>query len=127
MSRPAFLGLALLTFASAGVAGCQYGDGAPCEINGDCASGRCCGATGTLRGSCRPADMECETIRTDSGTPDSPDAFVMGEDAPIDSGIDAPIDSGLDAPEDTGMDAGDDAGDDAGASDVGDTGTDVPA
>lgn len=131
MSRLAFLGLALSTLA--GVAGCQYGNGAPCEIHPDCASGICCGARASTRGYCVAAVSDCTATPVDTGTPDTPDAPVAVEDAPeeIDTGIDAPMDTGIDAPEDTGIDAGEDAGNDAGTdagNDAGtDTGVDAPA
>ena len=128
-SRPAFLGLALLALGS--VAGCQYGNGSPCEIDGDCAGGECCGETATARGFCVTEGMCTIVPRDDTGTPDTPDVPVVDEDAPIDTGVDAPMDTGVDAPEDTGVDAGGDAGDDDAGGDAGsdagtDTGVDAP-
>jgi len=126
-SRLAFLGLALLT-ASVGVAGCQYGNGSPCEQHADCASNFCCGFRASIRGVCQPLMSACVDSR-DSGVSDAsdvPDVPILDLDAPIDTGIDAPMDTGVDAPEDTGLDAADDdTGDDDAATDAGDTGIDV--
>lgn len=131
MSRLASLSLWLLTLGA--LAGCPYGNGAVCEINSDCASTFCCGASPSsgVRGVCTEIG-ECGISR-DSGIPDTPDAPSADEDAPepLDTGVDAPEDSGVDAPEedDAGLDAGLDAGDaggDAGLDASTDTGVDAP-
>jgi hypothetical protein len=96
------------------MSGCPYGDGSPCEIDGDCASAHCCGATSRIRGVCRPAGEAC-AIAFDAGNEDARAEDTGTSDAPLDGGSDAGSDGGPDAPSspDAPLDAPVDAGADA--------------
>lgn len=125
MLRSSILLLALVSGLT--TAGCQYGNGAPCEIDSDCASGTCCGPTASARGVCSASDS-CTAV-VDSGVDASLD--TAGLDTGVDTGVDSGTDTGLE--EDSGIDSGaEDTGTDVGLSDSGvdaseaDTGTDAP-
>jgi hypothetical protein len=115
----------ILLFALASglcLAGCPYGNGAPCEVNSDCASGTCCGETASTRGVCSASDSCTAVVDSGVDAPFDTAGLDTGVDTGVDSGIDTgPEDSGIDSgAEDTGVDGGTDTG-------VSDTGVDAPA
>lgn len=96
------------------LAGCPYGDGSPCEVPQDCASGLdCCGASSTVRGICRPTGT-C-SVAFDAGDRDTPPIDATTSDTPDAPESDVPTDAGDDAPEEMDtppdLDAPTDAGD----------------
>lgn len=140
------LGSLALTVA-ASLPGCGAGDGAPCQVDRDCAAGlSCCGETASLRGLCRPSGAAMCAPATDAGPVDSGppvDAPEVDAGPTEDAGPTLDVGPLLDAPEldaplpvdapmsvDAGPDApmSVDAGEDAGAPDAGpdDAGLDAP-
>lgn len=140
--------------AAATLAGCGAGDGAPCQVDRDCAASlTCCGETASLRGLCRPPGAAmCGVPMSDAGPVDSGppidapelDAGPMPDSGPpLDVGppVDAfeldaplPVDAPMSVDAGPEVDAGPDApvsvdaGEDAGATDAGtsDGGVDAP-
>lgn len=90
MLRTSFVSLALT--ACLGLAGCDQEEGAPCQINADCATGLECNAstkTCLPRGSHVGGDG-------DAGI-DAPLDAAEVDAADIDAAVDAPLDAAIDA------------------------------